>query len=176
LKLDEKKNVVADLHERFARSKLVIITDHKGLNVQAITDLRRQLRETGVEFQVVKNTLLRRAAAETGVEQLGEFFVGPSSVALSFDDPVAPAKVLTEFAKKNDKLEIKAGVMEAKALDLEAIKALSNLPSREELLAQVLSAMNAVPTGLVRVLHGVPQNFMNVLQAIKEQKEQQEAA
>jgi len=176
LKLDEKKTIVADLHERFARSKLVIVADHKGLNVQDITDLRRQLREAGVEFQVVKNTLLRRAAADTGVSRLEAFFIGPSAVALSFDDPVAPAKVLTEFAKKNDKLEIKAGVMDAKTLDPGDIKALSSLPSREELLAKVLSAMIMVPTGLVRVLNGVPQSFMNVLQAIKEQKEQQEAA
>ena len=114
MKLDEKKTIVADLHERFARSKLVIVADHKGLNVQDITDLRRQLREAGVEFQVVKNTLLRRAAADTGVSQLEAFFIGPSAVALSFDDPVAPAKVLTEFAKKNDKLEIKASAYPAR--------------------------------------------------------------
>lgn len=176
MKLDEKKTIVADLQDRFTRSKLAIVVDYQGLDVQAITDLRRQLRDAGVEFQVVKNTLLRRAAADTAVNNLAEFFIGPSAVALSFDDPVAPAKVLTEFAKKNEKLEIKAGIMDAKTLDPNAIKALSNLPSREELLAQVLSAMNAVPTGLVRVLNAVPQNFMNVLQAIKEQKEQQEAA
>jgi len=171
VKLEEKKKIVDDLHDRLARSKVVIVTDYKGLDVAAITDLRRQLRASEVEFQVVKNTLLLRAAADTDALLMQDQFKGPSAIALSYDDPVAPAKILTSFAKENEKLEIRAGVMAGKVLDLTAIKALSNMPSREQLLAQLLSAMNAVPTSLVRVLAAVPQKLLYALQAIKEQKE-----
>lgn len=171
MKLDEKKKIVEDLHERLTKSKVVIVTDYKGLNVEAMTELRRKLREEKIDYRVVKNTLLMRAAKETGVERIQDHLKGPSAIALSFDDPVAPAKVLMEFAKKNEKLEIKAGVMENQALDLAGIKALAALPSREVLLGQLLSAMVGVPTGLVRVLNGIPQKLMYALQAIKDQKE-----
>ena len=171
MKLEEKKQIVDDLHDRLAKSAVVIVTDYKGLDVAAVTDLRRQLRESQIEYQVVKNTLLIRAAADTDAALMQDHFKGPSAIALSYDDPVSPAKILTDFAKENEKLEIKAGVMGGKVLDLAAIKALSNMPSREQLLAQLLSAMNAVPTSLVRVLAAVPQNLVYALQAIKEQKE-----
>jgi large subunit ribosomal protein L10 len=98
-------------------------------------------------------------------------FKGPSAVALSYDDPVAPAKVLSEFADANNKLELKVGVMNGKMLDLSALRALAVLPSREILLAKVLSAMNGVPTGFVRTLNGVPQKFLNLLIALRDQKE-----
>lgn len=171
MKLDDKKHIVEELHERLAKSKVVIVTDYKGLNVETMTELRRKLREERIDFQVVKNTLLIRAAKETGVALIQDHLKGPSAIALSFDDPVAPAKVLMEFAKKNEKLEIKAGVMEDRVLDLASIKALAALPSREALLSQLLSAMVGVPTGLVRVLNGIPQKLMYALQAIKDQKE-----
>ncbi|MGB5422930.1 MAG: 50S ribosomal protein L10 [Desulfobacterales bacterium] len=171
MKLDEKKKIVEELHEQLAKSKVVIVTDYKGLNVETMTELRRKLREEQIDYRVVKNTLLIRAAKETGVALIQDQLKGPSAIALSFDDPVAPAKVLMEFAKKNEKLEIKAGVMEDRVLDLSAIKALAALPPREVLLSQLLSAMVGVPTGLVRVLNGIPQKLMYALQAIKDQKE-----
>lgn len=171
MKLDEKKKIVDDLREKFSSSKVLIVTDYKGLNVETMTELRRILRESQVDYRVVKNTMLIRAAETTNVDAIKDHFKGPSAIALSFDDPVAPAKILTEFAKKNDKLEIKAGIMEDKVLDLASIKALAALPSRENLLSQLLSVMVGVPTGFVRVLNGVPQQFVNVLQAIKDQKE-----
>ena len=171
MKLDEKKKIVEELHEQLAKSKVVIVTDYKGLNVETMTELRRKLREEQIDYRVVKNTLLIRAAKETGVALIQDQLKGPSAIALSFDDPVAPAKVLMEFAKKNEKLEIKAGVMEDRVLDLAAIKALAALPPREVLLSQLLSAMVGVPTGLVRVLNGIPQKLMYALQAIKDQKE-----
>jgi large subunit ribosomal protein L10 len=169
--LNEKKLIVEDLHGRFSKSKVVIVTDYKGLNVAAMNQLRRKLREAQIEYRVAKNSLLIRASEETDVAMIKSHFQGPCAIALSYDDPVAPAKILTAFAKENEMLEIKAGVMNGTVLDLAKIKALSNLPSREELLATMLSALNSVPTGFVRVLNAVPQNFMNVLQAIKEQKE-----
>jgi large subunit ribosomal protein L10 len=171
VKIENKKKIVEDLKKKFATTKVVIVTDYKGLNVAQMTELRRNLSEAKVEFQVVKNTLLARASKDTDAELLADVFKGPSGIALSFDDPVAPAKILTQFAKDNKKLEIKAGVMNGKMMNLDAITALSKLPSREELLAQVLSTMNAVPTGFVRALADVPRRMVNVLNAIKDQKE-----
>lgn len=168
---EEKKQIVEELKDRFDRSKVLIVTDYKGLDVESINDLRRKLREADVEYKVVKNTLLERAAEGTDVEPIKDRFKGPSAIAISYDDPVAPAKVLTDFAKANDKLEIKIGVMGGKVMELTDIKSLSSLPSREELLAQVLSAMNAVPGSFVRTLNAVPAGLVNVLSAIKDQKE-----
>lgn len=171
MKIEKKKNIVEDLHDRFTRSKVVIVTDYKGLDVATINTLRRKLRESDIEYKVVKNTLLIRASEETGVALIQDQFKGPSAIALSYDDPVAPAKVLTEFAKDNEKLEIKAGVMDGKVLNLEQIKNLAKLPSREALLAQLLSVFNGVPTRFVRTLSAVPGQFLNVLQALKDQKD-----
>lgn len=171
MQMDKKKAIVEELHEKFSKSKIVILTDYKGLNVAAVSDLRKKLNEINAEFKVVKNTLLSRASENTYVEAIKDDFKGPSGVAMSYDDPVAPAKVVTEFAAGNDKFEIKLGVLGGKRLDAAAIKALSSLPAREVLLAQVLSAMNGVPTSFVRVLNAVPQKLLYALQAIKEQKE-----
>lgn len=171
MNITEKQNIIADLHDRLSRSQVVILTDYKGLDVEAMTQLRRALREANVEFRVAKNSLMARASEDTDVAVIKEHFKGPNAIAFSYDDPVAPAKVLSEFAKKNDKLEIKIGVMNGKELDLDGIKALSSLPSREVLLAQVLSTMNAVPSSFVRTLGEIPRSFVNVLSAIKDQKE-----
>jgi len=171
LKLEAKQQITEDLHDRFARSAIIVLTDYKGLDVTSINDLRRKLRESNIEYQVVKNTLLVRAAEDTEVALIKDHFNGPSAVAISYDDPVAPAKVLTQFAKDNNKLEIKAGVLNGKVLDVQAIKALATLPSREVMLAQLLSTINAVPTSIVRVLAEVPRSLVNVLTAIRDQKE-----
>jgi large subunit ribosomal protein L10 len=171
VKIEQKKAIAEELHEKFKKAKVVIVTDYKGLNVAAVNQLRGKLREADIEYRVAKNSLFARASVDTGVEVIKEQFKGPNAIALSYTDPVAPAKVLTEFIKTNDKLEVKVGVMDGKALNMNDIKALSALPPREVLLSQVLSAMNAIPTGFVRVLSGVPRQFMNVLQAIKEKKE-----
>lgn len=168
---DEKAKVVDDLHNCFTRSKIVILTDYKGLNVGAISDLRRRLTEANVDYRVAKNTLIKRAAKDTDAAMLDAHYKGPSAIALSYDDPVAPAKVLTKFAAENDKLEIKMAVLNGKVIGPDGIKALSSLPSREILLGQLLSAMNGVATGLVRALNDVPVRLLNVLQAIKDQKE-----
>jgi len=171
VKIEQKKKIVEELHDKFKQAKVAILTDYKGLNVTAINDLRRKLEEAEIEYKVVKNTLLRRASDNTDVAMIRNDFVGPSAIALSYEDPVAPAKVLKKFSEENEKLEIKCGVMDGKVLDLGAIKALSDLPSRDILLSQVLSAMNAVPTSLVRALADVPRRLVNVVNAIKDQKE-----
>ncbi len=171
MKLEKKKEIVKNLHEKFARSKVVIVTDCKGLDVSTMNDLRRKLREFEVEYKVAKNSLLIRASEETDVELIKECFKGPSAVALSYDDPIAPAKVLIKFSNEHKKLEIKTGVMNGKVIDLNAIKAMSTLPPREVLLGQFLSVANGVPAGFVRVLNAIPVKFLNLLQAVKGQKE-----
>jgi large subunit ribosomal protein L10 len=171
VKLEQKQKIVEELNDKFKKSKVLIITDYKGLNVTTLNELRRKLRESDIEYRVVKNTLLARAADDTDVSKIKDSFKGPSAIAMSFEDPVAPAKVLTKFAEENKKLEIKIGVMGDRVLNLNDIKALSSLPPREVLLGQVLSAMNAVSTGLVSALSNIPRKMINVIQAIKEQKE-----
>jgi large subunit ribosomal protein L10 len=171
VRLEEKQKITEDLHERFSKSAVVVVTDYKGLDVSSMNDLRRKLREADIEFQVVKNTLLVRAAKDTDVALIQDYFKGPSAVALSYSDPVAPAKILMQFAKDNQKLEIKGGLLKNKVLDPEAIKALALLPSREVLLGQFLSVLNEVPTSFVRTIAGIPRSLLNVLTAIKDQKE-----
>ena len=171
MKIDEKKRIVEELHEKFSKSEVVILTDYKGLDVDSINDLRKKLRESQIQYQVVKNSLLIRASKDTDVELINDNFKGPSAIALSFEDPVSPAKVLTKFADENEKLEIKVGVMNGKVLDISAIKALSALPSREVIIGQLLSVMNGVPTGFVRALVDIQRRLLNVIVAIKEQKE-----
>ena len=169
--INEKKRIAEDLQGRFEKSTIVILTDYKGLDVESMNALRRKLREANTEYQVVKNSLLVRASEGNDIALIKDQFKGPSAIALSYDDPVAPAKVLTDFVKENKNFEVKVGVLNGKVINLDGIKALSSLPSREVLLAQVLSAMNAVPTSLVTALSDVPRRLLNVLQAIKEQKE-----
>jgi len=171
--IDEKKRIVDDLHERFIKSKVVILTDYNGLNVPKINDLRRRLLKVESEFKVAKNSLFKRAAQDTDAALIEDAFKGPTAVALSYDDPVASAKVLSEFAKEHPELEIQAGVLNGKVIGLSEIKALSVLPSREVLLGQLLSVINGVPTSLVTALSDIPRRFVNLLQAVKDQKEQQ---
>ena len=171
MRIEEKQQIAEDLRDRLSKSAIVVLTDYKGLDVAAMNDLRRRLRAEGIEYQVVKNTLLIRAAEDNDIALIKDYFKGPSAIALSYDDPIAPAKVLSEFAKENKKLEIKAGVMNGQVLDANAIKALAKLPSREVLLGQFLSALNAIPTSFVRTIAEIPRSFVGVLAAIRDQKE-----
>ncbi len=171
MNLEDKKKIVQDLSERFSKAAVVIVTDYKGLDVAAINDLRRRLRKEEIEYQVVKNSLMVRASQETDVALIKETFKGPSAVAMSYSDPIAPAKVLTEFAKGHDVFEIKVGVMDGKVLELNQIKALAALPAREVLLGTFVYVLNSVPTGFVRTIAEIPRSLLNVLQAVKDQKE-----
>ena len=171
MNLAEKKRITQDLNERFSKAAVVIVTDYKGLDVDAINDLRRRLREAEVEYQVVKNSLLVRASQNTDVAKIQETFQGPSAVALGFSDATTPAKVLTEFAKDHEVFKIKMGIADGKILELKQIAALAALPSREVLLGRFVSVLNNVPAGFVRTLAEIPRRLLNVLQAIEEQKE-----
>jgi len=169
--LAEKKRITQDLNERFAKAAVVIVTDYKGLDVDAINDLRRRLRQAEVEYKVVKNSLLVRASQDTDIAKIRETFKGPSAIALSYSDPIAPAKILTEFAKDHEVFKIKIGIANGKVLELKEIAALAALPSREVLLGQFIYVLNNVPTGFVRTLAEIPRRLLNVLHAIQEQKE-----
>ena len=171
MQIDEKKKIVEDIRKRFLDSKVVILTDYSGLDVEKINELRRKLKQSGAEYKVVKNTLLVRASEETDISLIKDSFKGPSAVALSRDDPVTPAKILAEFANDHEAFEIKVGIMNGKILDFSAIKKLSVLPSREALLGNLLSVMIGVPSAFARALNDMPKRLLNVLQAIKEQKE-----
>ncbi len=171
MNLSEKKELVSGLNARLSESKIALLVDYKGLDVEAMTALRAELRKEGANLEVVKNTLLSMAAQGTDVSVIDAAFKGPNAVVTCKDDPVAPARILVKFAKDNQKLEIKTAAMNGKALSIDDIKALATMPSREVLLAQVLSVMNAVPTSMVRVLSAVPVSFLNVVTAIKDQKE-----
>lgn len=167
----QKVSVAENLHGCLEKAQIAILADYKGVNVEGLNTLRKQLKECDSKLQVVKNTLLRRASEGTDVAELRDFFTGPNSITTTETDPVSPAKILVKFAEDNQKFEVKAAVLNGKVLDFEQIKALSKLPSKEILLAQLLSVLNAVPTGLVTVLSGVQRDFVNVINAIKEKKE-----
>lgn len=171
MRMEQKKTQVEDLHARLKSSAVVILTDYKGLSVTEMNALRRQLRDKGVQCKVAKNTLLRRAAEGTDTALIIEHLTGPNAIVSSTDDPVAPAKVLCDFAKDHDKLDIKAGVMGGRVLDAASIQRLSDMPSRETLLGSLLGTLVAVPQNLVRTLNAVPAGLVNVLNAIKDQKE-----
>ncbi len=171
----QKEELVKEFHEKLARVGITVVVDYKGLSVAEINELRQKCKDSGIEFRVLKNTLLKIAAKGTDAEKITDYFVGPNAVALGYDDPVPVAKVLCEFAGKNDKLKIKCGVMGGQVLDPDGLKRLSQLPSREVLLAQLLSVMVAVPTSLVRALQNVPERLVYALNAIKEEKEKEAA-
>lgn len=170
MNLTTKKELVEKLNSQLSATEIALIVDYKGLDVEAMTQLRNELRKEGAQLEVVKNTLLSMASEGTSVSVLKEFLKGPNAIVTSKDDPVAPAKVLVKFAESNQKLEIKIGAMSGRVLNIDDIKALAKMPPKEILLAQVLSTMNAVPTAMVRVLSEVPKSFLYLLNAIGDQK------
>lgn len=169
---DEKATIVEELKGKFATAKIAIVTDYQGMSVPVLEGLRRELKKSTAEIRVAKNTLLRRAVEGTAYEEIAEACKGTTAVTMSYDDPVAPAKALVDFAKKNPQLTIRVACMDGKVLSADDLVALSKLPSKEVLLGQLLSVMNGVPTSFVRVLNGVPTNFLHALNAIGSQKEQ----
>ena len=171
LNISQKKELVERLSKSLADAEISILIDYKGLDVLAMTDLRAKMRDAGVQVEVVKNTLLKRASEGTDAALMSDLYKGPNAIVLSSDDPVAPAKILVEFAKDHEKLEIKAATLSGKLLNIDDIKQLAKMPSKEELLAKLVYTINAVPTSFVNVLAGVPRAFVNVLSAIKDQKE-----
>ncbi|MBN1256058.1 MAG: 50S ribosomal protein L10 [Deltaproteobacteria bacterium] len=167
----EKEALVTDIHEKLKEAKAAILTDFTGLNVQQITQLRRTLKKSAVEYKVVKNTLLRRASQNTDIEKLTEHVVGPIAIALAYEDPVAPAKILIEFSKAQPALEIKAGMVTGIVMTPKDIKTLASLPSKEVLVAKFISLLKTYPTRFVRALNTPLQRFISTLDSVKKAKE-----
>lgn len=169
--IQEKELIVKDLADKFGRAQSMVLYDYIGLTVAEVTDLRNQFRKAGIEYKVIKNTMLKRTADSMGLTGLDPYLEGPTAVAFSYTDPVAPAKILTDFIKQVKKTEIKSGVLMGNVIDAEGVKALATLPSKEELLSRMLGSMNAPVTGFVIVLSGVLRKLLYALNAVKEQKE-----
>ncbi len=167
----DKQQTIKGLSDNFSKAKSAILADYRGLTVSEMNHVRNRLRDVSVEFRVVKNTLTRIAIKGTDADSLVDYLKGPTAIAFSDDDPVAGAKAMTELAEEYPALDIRAGILGAKLLDEAEIKALSKLPGKDVLLAQLLSVMNGVPTGLVTVLSGNARNLVQVLTAINEKKE-----
>jgi len=169
---NEKSAIVAELNNSLSRAKFAVVTDYCGLTVAELQELRIELRKCGSEIRVAKNTLLKRAVSETDCELLTDDFTGTTAIVMAYEDPVAPARALAKFAKDHQKFQLRSAALEGEKLSVDDLIALSKLPSREALLGQLLSVMNAVPTGLVQVLSGVPRTFLYGLQAIADKKGQ----
>ncbi|GAK43075.1 5S ribosomal protein L1 [Paenibacillus sp. TCA20] len=162
--IQAKQEAVDVVTAKLRESATTVVADYRGLNVAQVTELRKQLREAGIEFQVLKNTLLRRATAAAELTELDEVLTGPTAIAFSGEDAVAPAKILNDFAKKNDALKLKGAIVEGRVVGADEVKALAELPSREGLLSMLLS-----------VLQAPVRNFALAVKAVGEQKEEQGA-
>jgi large subunit ribosomal protein L10 len=174
LNLEGKKEVVAEVSERLAKAQAIVLAEYRGLPVEAITVLRREARASGVYLRVLKNTLARRAVKGTPFEKLADQMVGPLAYGIS-DDPVAAAKVLHAYAKKNDKLVIKGGAMPNYVMTSKEVGNLATMPGREQLLAMLLGTMQAPIAKFVQTLNEVPSKFVRTVAAVRDQKEKQAA-
>lgn len=169
--IEKKKIVIQEILEKIEKSQSIVLVDYRGLNVEEVSELRNKYREAGVEYKVYKNNMMKFAFKEAGLENFNEFLKGPNAVAFSMEDAVSAAKVSNEFAKANDKLEIKAGIVDGDIIDVDGVKALASIPSREVLIAKVLGGLNAPITGFVNVLQGNMRGLVCALNQIAEQKE-----
>lgn len=169
--IEVKKQIVLEIKEKMEKAQGMVFYDYRGLTVAEVSDLRNKFREAGVEYRVLKNAMLKRAADMIDLGELDEHLVGPTAVAFGFDDPIAPAKVLVEYTKKLKKTRIKTGVLDGRIIDVSEIISLAELPSREQLLGMLAGTLNAPITGLARSLSGIICNLGYALNAVKEQKE-----
>ncbi|HHV60893.1 MAG TPA: 50S ribosomal protein L10 [Clostridiaceae bacterium] len=167
--LEQKVRAVDELTEKIKNCAGIVLADYRGLTVEQDTELRNSLRKAGVEYKVVKNTITHFAIKNSNLDGLEPYLKGPTALAISMD-PVAPAKILSEYAKKFQKLEIKAGVVEGKVIGADGVKALADLPSREVLVARVVGGLNAPISGFVNVLNANLRGLVVALKAIADQK------
>lgn len=168
--LEGKKEEVKKLSAKIKSAKSIVFVNYRGLTVEQDTELRRALREAGVDYTVVKNTLTRFAVKENSLGGLEKYLTGPTSMAIHNEDPIAPAKVLFEYARKYTNFELKAGVVEGRVIDADEVKTLATLPSRKQLIARVLAGFNTPIAGLVNVLNGNIRGLVVALNAIAMQK------
>lgn len=173
---DDKQRVVETLHARLGEIKCLYLTDFTGLDVESMNELRRRLSGENVEYVVVKNTLARRAIADSPYAELADQLEGPNAFAMSRVDVVSAAKVLTEFARDRDRPRIKAGAIEGRVVSLEEIRRLAELPPRDELLAQVVGYARAPIAGLAYTLSGLLSQFVRTLDAVRRKMEAESGA
>ena len=171
MQMAQKQEVVADLSAKLSRARCLYLTDFTGLDVAAITELRRRLTSAGVEYLVVKNTLARRALSGGPYEGLTEHLAGPNAFALSDADVVTAAKILTEFARERERPQIRAGAVEGRVVSIEEIRRIADLPPRDQLLAQVVGTMRAPIAGLVYTLSGLLSKFVRTVDAVRDDKQ-----
>lgn len=167
---EEKAAQIEEVSALVAKAQTIVVAEYRGLDVDSVTKLRKNARSQGVQLRVLKNTLARRAVTGTPFAGLSDKLVGPLVYGFSAD-PVAAAKVLASFAKDNDKLVVKAGAMPNHVLDVNGVKALATMPSREELLAKLMATMQAPIGQFVRTLNEVPARFVRTLAAVRDAKE-----
>jgi len=167
----DKEAAVKEIQEKLKEAKSLVVTDYIGLDVAEMTELRAKLREAGVDYKVVKNTLATIAANNSDLSEINDFFRGPTAIAFGIEDVVSPAKILDEFSEDHEVLEIKGGYLNGEVISKEKVESLAKIPSREELLAKAFASMKAPITGFVNVLSGNMRNLVSVLSQIKDKKE-----
>jgi large subunit ribosomal protein L10 len=175
--MQDKVQKVAEIAERLKTAKAMVLVDYKGISVEEINALRGKFREAGVEYVVLKNTLVRRAMDDAGITELDHLLVGPSAFAFGIKDEVGPAKVISEFIEqsKSDKMTIKAGIVSGKVIDAAGVAALSKLPPKEVLIAKMMGSLNAPVTNFVGVLSATLRSLVYAVDAVRKQKEGEEA-
>jgi ribosomal protein L10 len=171
LKKEEKIQVVSELQDKFQRAKGIIFTDYRGLTVEEMSDLRRRLRASALEYRVVKNTLAKRAAEGTPVDSAKDVFSGPVGIAVSYDDPVILTKKVFEFVKSSEKLKIKGGVIEGGVCSPQELKTISELPSREVLLSMFINVLQSPLSKFASALRATLTRFVYAMEALKQQRE-----
>jgi large subunit ribosomal protein L10 len=169
----EKEEVIGELHAKMAKARAAIVAEPRGLDVETVTALRKKLRDAKIEYRVVKNTLAARAAKGTPVEAVADKFVGPTAIVMSYDDVVAPAKLLVEFMKDRENFAIRGAVVEGKVVDAKGVQALAKMPGINELRASIAAVLNQPATMLARIIGTPAQQLARVLGARKEQLEKQ---
>ena len=167
-----KTSVVEGVKEKMQAAQSMVLIDYRGLTVAEVTDLRNRCRKEGVEYAVIKNTMIRKAAEELGIEGLESMLLGPTAVAFGITDAVAPANILVNFSKDVKKTEIKCGVMEGKVLDVKGVEALAELPPKEDLIAKMMGSLNAPITNFVGVLSATLRSLVYAIDAVRKSKEE----
>jgi len=171
----DKASVVEYLREKVQKSQVLVLTDYRGLDVAAMNQLRQKLRERGIEYRVVKNTLFARAVSELNLEGIMDFLTGPTAVAFGYDDPVVPAKVLVDFGRQHPQLQIKGGLLDGSLIDRATVIRLAELPSRQELLQATARGLQSPLAAFARALNGLLSGFVRVVDELRKKKTEQAA-
>jgi len=168
----EKEELIKELHEKFSKAESAVIAEFSKLNVETVTRLRKKFRDSKIDYKVLKNTLAKRAAKGTSLEVISDDFTGPVAVAISYDDVVAPAKILVEFIKDMEAIKVRSAVVQGKKVDAEGVKALAKLPGLPELRAQLLGMFTQPATRLARTIAAPGSQLARVLQANVDKQQQ----